>query len=128
VEALSQRLESVEIRTNVVAELIVQGDFADLPPNVEEEIFNIAQEALNNSLKHARAEHVRVFLSEGNRQISLIVEDDGKGFDPHKRFAGMGLGTMQERARSIGGKLTIQSEQDHGSRVTFSVAEMRDRL
>lgn len=127
VEALQQRLDSVETRANVETLLNAQGNLTALPPKIEQEIFNIAQEALNNSLKHSRAEHVRVFLQEDHNNINLIIEDDGRGFDTKKKYAGMGLRTMQERARSIEGEFTIQSEKNHGTRVSISVPGIKDR-
>jgi signal transduction histidine kinase/DNA-binding response OmpR family regulator len=127
VEALKQRLDSVETRANIVTQLNARGNLTALPPKIEQEIFNIAQEALNNSLKHSQAEHVRVYLQEAHNNITLIVDDDGRGFDTEKKYVGMGLGTMQERARSIEGEITIQSEKDHGTRVSISVPEIKDR-
>jgi PAS domain S-box-containing protein len=86
--------------------------------NVETHLYRIAQEALNNISKHAKAENVTVMLEKRNRELILIVEDDGQGFDPAKvqrpRKSGRGLGLigMQERATLIGGELDIESSNN----------------
>jgi len=121
VEALQLRLNSVESRANIDAQLSVKGNLTGLPRKVEEELFNIAQEALNNSLKHAQAEKVRVMLEEDRANIRLIVEDNGTGFDTQKAYAGMGLATMQERTHLLGGDFSIRSEPNGGVKVVVSV-------
>lgn len=121
VGSLEQRLESVERRTNIEAVLRIEGELAGLPHKTEEELYFIAQEALNNSLRHARAGLVQVSIYSSPGAITLIVEDDGCGFDPSAKHTGMGLGNMQERALSIAGKCQILSEPGHGTRVTVSV-------
>lgn len=121
VMALQQRLDSVERRANIDAQLTVQGSLEDLPKKMEYELFNIAQEALNNSLRHSNAESIKVQIEENQGKMVLIVEDDGKGFNPSARHTGMGLQNMQERAQSIGGELFINSEVGHGTRVTTLV-------
>ncbi len=119
--ALQQRLDTVERRSNIDAQMIVQGDLAGLPPHVEDELFNIAQEALNNSLRHAMAGSVRVLIQEDLGKVALRVEDDGIGFNDSAKHLGMGLKNMRERASSIGGEFSIQSLAEHGTRVTITV-------
>jgi signal transduction histidine kinase/DNA-binding response OmpR family regulator len=126
VKALQQRLDQVERRANIDTELTVQGNLQALPKNVEDQLFNIAQEALNNSLRHARARQVKVRLEEGQGRIKLVVEDDGTGFDTHAKYAGMGLETMRERARSIQGRIELDSELNRGTRVTIEAMAMKD--
>lgn len=125
VKALQQRLERVELRANIDAQLTVLGNLDDLPQNIEDELFHIAQEALNNSLRHAQAKQVRVVIEARDGQINLGVEDDGRGFDLQKKHSGMGLGNMQERARSIAGELTIQSEPGNGVKVRLWAPDSR---
>jgi signal transduction histidine kinase len=121
VNALQQRLDMVERRSNIDAQLIAQGDFKNLPQNVEDELFNIAQEALNNSLRHSKAGSVMVRLQENQGKITLSVGDDGIGFNTSTKHSGMGLSNMQERANSIAGELSIHSEVGHGTQVSISV-------
>jgi signal transduction histidine kinase len=119
--ALQKRLDTVERRSNIDAQLTVQGDLAGLPPHIEDELFNIAQEALNNSLRHAMARCVRVLIQEDQGKVALSVEDDGVGFNDSAKHFGMGLRNMQERAGFIGGEYSIQSLAEHGTRVTITV-------
>jgi signal transduction histidine kinase len=83
---------------------------------VEAAIYRVAQEALHNALRHAKAAKVSVGLSRTGRQIVLEVSDDGRGFAPDPRPGapdprpgGLGLASMRERASAVGGKLTIRS-------------------
>jgi len=118
VAALQERLEAVEARTGLVAELIVEGEEA-FPHHVEPELYRIAQEALNNVLKHAQAHAITLSLHQANGAIVLEVADDGRGFamttSPPR--GGMGLRSMQERAAHLGGTLTIRSAPGAGTRV-----------
>jgi len=80
------------------------------------------QEALANIKKHANAYIVRILLTrDANNNIRILIENDGKGFDPDKVYSDegqhIGLTIMRERAKHIGGKLKIESEPDEGTRV-----------
>ncbi len=126
VNAIQQRLDTVERRSNIDAQLITQGDFKVLPQKFEDELFNITQEALNNSLRHAMAESVRVHIEENQGVIKLSIQDDGVGFDTSTKHTGMGLRNMQERAHAIAGELLIASEPEHGTWVTVLVDVHKD--
>ena len=93
------------------------GTLPHLRPQTEEQLFYIAQEALNNSLRHASASKVIVRLEKTNDSLILNVQDDGNGFDPTQPNAGVGLKNMQERAEMIGGQLTITSKPNNGTTV-----------
>jgi signal transduction histidine kinase len=83
-----------------------------LPPlsdRVETALYRVAQEALNNALRHAGASGVKVSLAKTPRQVVLEVSDDGHGFAPDTPSGGLGLASMRERAASAGGKLAIRS-------------------
>ncbi len=89
-------------------------------PEVETNLYRIAQEALNNIHKHAGAGHVSVLLERLDGQVVLIVEDDGKGFEPGMGVdgeRGMGLLSMSERAAQVGGALEIESKPGAGTTV-----------
>jgi signal transduction histidine kinase len=75
---------------------------------------------LNNVLKHADARCVSVVLAQGPGAAALEVSDDGKGFDPDagRAFGGLGLA---ERARKVGGELTVESSPGRGTKVSFRV-------
>jgi len=83
-----------------------------LPPlseRAETALYRVAQEALNNALRHAGASGVTVSLAKTPRQVVLEVSDDGHGFAPDAPSGGLGLASMRERAASAGGKLAIRS-------------------
>jgi signal transduction histidine kinase len=93
-----------------------------LPLYVEATIFRIIQEAVNNVIKHANADHVDIILTQGNEELKFTIKDDGKGFDMTCRTdgqipSGHGLAIMKERAELIEGRLTIESCRDKGTTV-----------
>jgi signal transduction histidine kinase len=100
-------------------------------PEVENNLYRIAQEALNNVAKHARASRVDVILERRDRNTVLIIEDDGSGFDPVATgpFESMGVASMRERAALVGGTLEIESKPEKGTtvfvRIQLSDAEGR---
>ena len=102
-----------------------------LPVAVEKGLYRIAQEALNNALKHAAATSVTVHVrSEGegaDQQVSLEVVDDGAGFTPeavHDK-GGAGLINMRKRAEGLGGVLVIRSAPGEGTRVKVAIDVQR---
>jgi signal transduction histidine kinase len=120
--ALQSRLAAVEGRVGLVAELEIAGD--DRPPlKVEAELDRIAQEALNNALKHARAGRIAVRLCQEPRRVVLEIVDDGVGFDPALvRPGGLGLTSMAERAARVGGRFAIESRPGAGTRIRVEAA------
>ena len=119
-KALQKRLDSVEQRSGVKAELHVTGD-AKLSPDIEEGLYRIAQEALNNSLKYSSARKVTVDINFTPEAIEMQVHDDGMGFDVDSvlQRGGMGLSNMQERAAKLGGTLQITSTPEKGTNINF---------
>ena len=95
-----------------------------LPPEVEITCFRIVQEALTNIVRHAEATHVRVTLEQKGDRLTLDIEDNGKGFNIEQAKArarsgiSIGLLGMEERARWVGGELTITSSPKTGTRFT----------
>jgi signal transduction histidine kinase len=88
------------------------------------DVFRIAQEAVNNALHHARASRIDVGLDARNGTLVLTVDDDGIGFDPAApalRARRLGLTSMEERARALGGALRIDSRPGEGTRVRLEV-------
>jgi signal transduction histidine kinase len=118
VAALRQRLEAVEGRAGVETKFVV--DVLDrLPAEIEDSLYRIAQEALNNALKHAAATVVAVRLSIEDKQVMLEITDNGHGFDPDAVVGcgGMGLISMRERAEAVGGFLEISSSPEMGTTI-----------
>jgi len=129
VGALQQRLDTVEGRAGVGARLLMVGDALedgeglDLPASVEQDLYGIAREALNNALKHAVATSIAVWLRAGEGRLELEIIDDGRGFDPAlaSEGGGLGLSTMHERAARLGGVLELRSSPGQGTTVKVVV-------
>jgi signal transduction histidine kinase len=124
--AFNQRFDQVERRLGIHAIAEVE-DNLGLPRGLEEALYMIANEALNNSLKHSNSKTLLVRCSRDNAEIMMVVEDDGQGFDPSRPTAGMGLDNMHERTDLLGGLITIQSEPGRGTRVHLSVPQPEGR-
>jgi signal transduction histidine kinase len=96
-----------------------------LTSEVETTLYRIAQEALTNVAKHARATKVDVILERHDDSVFLIVEDDGVGFDPAEAGStgrGFGLLGMQERAALVGASLQIESAVGKGTTIFVRMA------
>lgn len=121
--ALYQRMAAVEKRAGIDARLVVD-EVLDLPTRVEAALYRIAQEALNNALKHAAATAVTVTLRREGDQLILEISDNGKGFIVADVAAqgGLGMNTMRERAEQVGGTLTIHATPGQGATVRVQVA------
>lgn len=121
--ALRMRLEAVEERVGLETELIVDS-CGRLPLKLEEGLYRVAQEALNNVLKHAHASRVSVGLKMDQEMIRLEIADNGIGFDPSVyEGGGFGLRGMQDRVAHLGGKMWVQSNHGDGTRVQVEVRQ-----
>lgn len=120
VGALQHRLVTVENRAGISTKLTAK-ESLKLTANVEDGLFRIAQEALNNILKHASATFVQVNLLEEDSSIRLEVIDNGAGFDSELVVEGIGFCSQRERVKQLGGTLTIQSQPGQGTRVIACV-------
>src|SRR5206468_1427366 len=100
----------------------VDGD--RLPPAVETALYRVTQEALTNVLRHAGAGRVSVVLQRPAGQVIVVVEDDGRGFDPESAPAAgprLGLVGMRERLTLVGGSLTVESAPGRGTTLIAQV-------
>jgi len=125
---LKQLVEAVSGRMGVPAQVIVDGECC-VPDDVHVALYRIAQEALNNVMKHSHARSMQIELhctspqalvnGKSRQQVQLQVSDDGRGFDlasvPSDR---LGLGIIRERVSAIGGSLQIDSAPGKGTRIT----------
>lgn len=124
-EALQARVEAMREECQMEASLGISGSRRILSPDVELNLFRIAQEALVNVQRHAQAAAVHVQLDFGRAHVRLVVEDDGVGLpqpdggnlDGH----GFGLTGMRERASLMGGQMTVGSQPGQGTRVEVIV-------
>ncbi len=125
IETIQLRLDAVEKRAGIDAQFDMENVMI-LPRAWEDEFYCITMEALNNSLKHARATQVRVCLRGINQGVELSIADNGNGIDPQaQRLGGMGLVSMTERAERIGGKLKITSQPGKGTRIELHVGQAK---
>jgi signal transduction histidine kinase len=94
---------------------------------VESAIFRIVQESLTNVIKHAEAERVDIDVTEHAGRVTLMIHDDGRGFDVTTRGEGFGLLGMRERVSLVGGELRLDSAPGSGTTVTASVPATRPK-
>jgi signal transduction histidine kinase len=114
--------------STIALDLLIDSTQLRAPDRVCREIFQIYREALNNIKKHAKASHVVVKLSQDDSRLVLVVDDNGEGFSFAGRFTGdeldrlrLGPISIKERARTVGGVLTVESNPGHGARLTIEV-------
>jgi len=123
ISVLHHRLAAVEGRADIKARLLSDENIC-ISKDKEIALYYIAQEALNNVLRHAHANSVLVTIKQGKRNVILRIQDDGAGFDPKTvDRGGMGLRNMKERALQIDGKLNILSKPGQGTKIVITVGK-----
>jgi len=129
VAALQMRLEAIESRAGLQVELRVEGE-NNLPIFLEEVLYKIAHEALNNIVKHAKAEHVTIHFLFSDRHCRMTIEDDGVGFDPvtAQGEGGLGLRGIAERVQQIGGHLLVESSPKQGAKLQVAVNTQAEKV
>jgi len=120
--AISDLAESVAARTDMQLNLEVADHIENIPPEVEQCMYRVAQEALANVARHSKATSLHVSLTRPDGHLILSIQDDGQGFDSNNvdntRY---GLKGLRERAEMIGGTLNIETKLHHGTTVQFAV-------
>ena len=122
VAAIQNRLYSVEHRAGLKFNL--ENNLEErLPPAMEEGLYRIAHEALNNTLKHSHAKNVTICIQQEEESLVMEIADDGIGFEPGtaRREGCLGLVSMQERAQALGGHLSVDSGPGNGTRIRVEV-------
>jgi signal transduction histidine kinase len=121
--AIQKMAESTAARSNLELELALPDPIPSLAPDVEQCLYRIAQEAVENVAHHANAQKVSLKLESQGDYLQLTVQDDGLGFDPRDKASSghFGLVGMKERAELSGGKLTIDSQKGRGTKVTLNI-------
>lgn len=112
-----------ELENKVNMAIHWQVDDIHLRPGNEDDLFRIVQEIISNTLRHARAKSLEVYLKDYSSQISLRIIDNGVGFDPtlQKNHGNYGLQNIRERVESMGGKLSIVSFKGKGTTVDIRI-------
>lgn len=119
-ELLNQLVDAARGRTQAECRLTFEGE-GTLPPEIQVSAYRVAQEALNNITKHARAKHVQIVLKRNFGSLEMRIVDDGRGFNQDEvASTHFGLGIMYERAKEVGAQLTIHSQPGHGTEVSFA--------
>jgi ligand-binding sensor domain-containing protein/signal transduction histidine kinase len=123
--ALAEMTRRLTAGSDVQTQFQVGGTFRPLPPQVENNLLRIGQEAVNNAVRHAQAHTITVNLDFDASSVRLSVRDDGRGFDQPSASNGsnghFGLISMRERAEEMGGSVRVNSRPGEGSEVLVSV-------
>jgi nitrate/nitrite-specific signal transduction histidine kinase len=119
--ALEMRLNIVERRSGIDTEMNLCGT-EQIPSPLDIEIYGIATEAMNNSLKHSKANLIKIDLEVKSKEVTLKISDDGVGFDMSEQvIGGIGFSSMRERSNRINGQLQIVSKVNQGTRIKLKV-------
>lgn len=122
--ALAQYLQTWSQHAFIPADFHTQGDHR-LPLEQEQTLYRVAQEALSNVARHSRASAVRVTLTFEDNQVTLVVNDNGSGFNTQTPSQGFGLQSMSERLDKMGGRLNITSSDEGGTTLTAQLPVQR---
>lgn len=123
VGSLKKLIETAKDRANLVVDVSLPGQEVHLSPDVEQDIYRIAQEAIENVVQHANAQHLMVKLIEVENEVRLMIRDDGIGFSHENRSTSghFGLAGMRERAQFAGGELSIISKPSAGTTILLAI-------
>jgi signal transduction histidine kinase len=114
--ALEWLARDVTRRTGIPVDLLAEGDFDNLPESHRTCIYRGVQEALTNVLRHAAATRIDITVTDVRDGLDVVIADDGRGMDPGRRSAGLGLRGIEERVRELDGSMEI-STSDRGTAV-----------
>lgn len=119
-EALIHLIQEFErtTGTNVKSEIYLK---SSLPDEISTALYRVVQEALTNVSKHGYAEQVNLDLREGLTNISLLLTDNGQGFDPNENTTGFGLRGMRERVKAFGGSFYLSSQPSQGCKIQVEI-------
>jgi PAS domain S-box-containing protein len=119
-ELLSHLTDAAQGRTAADYQLEIDGEVS-CPKAVQVAVYRVAQEALNNITKHARAKHVVIYLTRTEGYVEMRIKDDGRGFVENELLSDhFGLSIMQERAHDVGAQVAIHSQPGSGTEVIFT--------
>jgi signal transduction histidine kinase len=114
IPALHWQARETTRRTGVPVRLLAENGDLELPDAYRTAVYRVVQEALQNAARHASASQVQIMVRQDGRRLLIVVQDDGKGFDPAST-KGLGLLGMQERVAHLNGALRIESEPGRGT-------------
>ncbi|MCB0108168.1 MAG: hypothetical protein KDE53_19735 [Caldilineaceae bacterium] len=130
--ALAWRVDELNKVEGLTATIAIEGLEERLPRDIELVLYRVGQEALSNVTRHAAATRISVLLRRQAGHVTLVITDDGRGFDPSappcEKGHGLGLLGMRERMGMIGGELAIRSTVGHGSKIVVQAPLATDPL
>ena len=125
--AIERALDKLEMSGQKKIKFFVEGEAYELKPIIGITLLRIIQEGCSNAVRHAKSSYIKVMLTYHADHISVLIEDDGKGFDmqlsPNKNedYSGFGLRMMKERVYLLSGKLEITSREDCGTKILVRI-------
>ena len=125
-KAMNRLCDEVQRSKNLLINLKIGNVPNQLPSSASLCLYRVAQETLHNVIKHSQAKNVQVELSADDGQILLRIIDDGVGFDLSHEVAGLGLASMRQRVRVVGGSIDISSSLKRGTRIEVRVPIQKD--
>lgn len=123
-KAVKNMADKITVSNKIQIEVLDHGLDQRLENSLELTLFRVIQELITNVIKHAEATEVTIHLTNHEDSINIMVEDNGKGFDPHQitiTNAGMGISSIDKRVEHLDGKLTIESEINKGTTVIIDI-------
>lgn len=121
-DIIQSLVENTNERSSVKTNFLYDTNSFNINNDLKLNIYRIIQEAINNVLKHANASNVLVVVEAANKDIHIIVKDDGKGFDPSvTKTKGVGIANMLNRVESYNGNLTIDSNPENGCKIEITI-------
>ncbi len=121
--ALERLVFEWQSRLQIPIDLMITPGTQRLPPDIETALYRIIQEALTNVARHSSARSASILIERRQNRVIAVIEDNGNGFDPinYKNHHRIGILGMQERAKQLGGRLTIESNPGHGTSVFVEI-------
>jgi signal transduction histidine kinase len=117
--ALRWQAREIRVRSGLKVQVQAEGVDGELPDPLRTCIYRVVQEALHNSVKHARATEARLALRQDQAGLSVVIKDNGSGFDP-ARDKGVGILGMEERVQRLGGTFHVSSQPGQGVVLSMS--------
>jgi signal transduction histidine kinase len=119
--AIEEQAERVRASAGIQVDVDLRGLDAELPEDVQVALFRVVQEALTNVVRHSEATSVSIVATARGARVRLVVDDDGRGFDPSAPTERLGLAGIRERVELLGGQLRIESSPGGGTAVVVDL-------
>ena len=119
IEKECERVEKLKI---IKAKFLCYDKNLDIETEIKTIIVRIVQEFIQNSIKHSECETISIVMHSNSGKIVLVLTDDGKGFDPERRYTnGMGLKNMEKRVKMLNGTIALESKLSFGTKITITL-------